>query len=136
MKTSQQILTSFGQFDLLMNASHETGLIIADDSDFDVLIQILNHFNFQPANKIDDLMKQAKLYMVIGDSLDKDIYDFAVQYPLGRIEILNHNNMQTRISMPDFDNQSIVFLIKKGNLDSLNKKGFDLRTVTGPAFQI
>lgn len=136
MKESQEIITSFNQFDLLLSESNEIGLVIAaDDEELDVLAQILKNFNYKLACRVEDLILPAKLYMTIDSNMKKEIYDFVVQYPLGRIEFVD-NNLQASVFSPDYSNQNITLLIRKNDLDKLNKTGFDLRSVTGPAFQI
>lgn len=126
---------SFKEFLAVTAGSREVGLAIAENSkeirDFS---RSLAGAGFKQAKGVFDLFGLPKAYIIISDDMDKDVYDFVVQYPTGQVEIFDKERMRSEILSPDY-NRGVVLLVEKGALNKLQVKGFDLLTAAGPAYQ-
>jgi hypothetical protein len=116
--------------------SKEVGLMIAQDShELESFISSAEGFGFKRFRGLPDLFELSKIYVVADESLEKDVYDFIVQYPTGQIEIFDSKISQSRTLSPDYNNSAIVVIVLKESLNKLEAKGFDLLASVGPAFQ-
>jgi hypothetical protein len=121
----------------LTSGSKEVGLIIARDSnELSNMDQSLEYIGLHKAENIPNLFALKKSYLVVDENLAKEAYDFAVQYPTGQVEIFNKEEMKSHTFSPDYDSLNLVLLVVRDNLNKLDAKGFDLRSVVGPAFQL
>jgi hypothetical protein len=122
--------------DFLEAASgREVALAIAKNEDeLKEFTQSMNELGFKEAGKTLDLLSYLKSYMVAKDDTAKNIYDFAVQYPTGQVEIFDKDKMQSETFSPGYTN-SAVFLIDEKVLNKLSAEGFDLLSVAGPAYR-
>lgn len=127
---------SIEEFLFVAIGSKEVGLAIAK-SKAEILSfsKAMDKQGFKRSENIADLFKSPKTYFVADGNLDKDVYDFVVQYPTGQVEIFNKKLMQSQTLSPDYENSAIVLLVDKDNLNKIQEKGFDLLSFTGPAFQ-
>lgn len=131
---------SFSDFLRYAVSSREVSLIIAkNDTEQQDLIQTLEKEGFKKANKVSDLLEDAlypsKVYLVAGETLRKDLYDFIVQYPTAQIEIFNKEAMKSTTVIPQYKDTSIVLVITKDHLSQVQKHGFDVLSHTGMAYQ-
>lgn len=127
---------SIEEFLSIMIGSREVGLAIAkNEAEISDFAKSMDRFDFKRSENIFDLFKSPKTYLVINENIDKDVYDFIVQYPTGQVEIFNKKLMQSQTLSPDYKNSAIVLLVEKNNLNKIQEKGFDILGVTGPAFQ-
>ena len=127
---------SIEEFLSVMAGGREVGLVIAkDEAEISSFAKVMDRFDFKRSENIADLFKSPKTYLVADENIDKDVYDFIVQYPTGQIEIFNKKLMQSQTLSPDYKNSAIVLLVDKDNLNKIQEKGFDLLSSTGPAFQ-
>jgi len=119
-----------------MTGSKEIGLAIArDDKELKDFSRSMDGEGFRQVEGISDLLKSPKTYMRIGKTLDKNVYDFVVQYPTGQVEIFDKEFMRSETFSPDYHNQGLVLLVAKDDLNKLQAKGFDLLSAVGPAYQ-
>lgn len=119
-----------------MQGGKEVGLVIAkNDEELAGFAKAMERFDFKRSENIAGLFKFPKTYFVITGDIDKDVYDFIVQYPTGQVEIFDKKLMQSRTLSPDYKKQGVILLVDKDNLNKIQEKGFDLLGTTGPAFQ-
>jgi len=119
-----------------MQGGKEVGLVIAkNDEELAGFAKAMDGFDFKRSENIADLFKFSKTYFVITEDMDKDVYDFIVQYPTGQVEIFDKKLMRSQTLSPDYKNSAIVLLVDKDNLNKIQEKGFDLLSSAGPAFQ-
>ncbi|MFA6273326.1 MAG: hypothetical protein WC673_02460 [Candidatus Paceibacterota bacterium] len=124
------------QFLNTLVGQREVGLAIAkDEAELASLAKAMDGFDFKRSENIADLLKFPKTYFVITGDMDKDVYDFVVQYSTGQVEIFDKKLMRSQTLSPDYKNSAIVLLVDKDNLNKIQEKGFDLLSATGPAFQ-
>ncbi|MFH1720678.1 MAG: hypothetical protein ABH856_03675 [Patescibacteria group bacterium] len=127
---------SIEEFLFVIQGGKEVGLVIAkNDEEFASFAKVMEGFDFKRSENIAGLFKSPKTYFVITGDVDKDVYDFIVQYPTGQVEIFDKKLMRSQTLSPDYKNSAIVLLVDKDNLNKIQEKGFDLLSSTGPAFQ-
>ena len=127
---------SIKQIISIIKNSKEPGLIIAkDDAELLDFLRIMNEQGFKQSRNIDDLLKTSETYFIIKEDLDKDVYDFIVQYPTGQIQVFNKELMKSEIISPDYENSALILAITKDTLENISSKGFDILSITGPAYQ-
>lgn len=131
---------SFSDFLRYTLSSREVSLTVAkDNAEQQHFIQILEKEGFKKASKVSDLLEDAlhpsKAYLVAGETLRKDLYDFIVQYPTAQIEIFNKEAMKSKTVIPQYKNTSIVLVITKDHLSQVQKHGFDVLSHIGMAYQ-
>jgi len=127
---------SIEEFLSVMIGSREVGLVIAkNEAEISSLTKAMDRSDFKRSKNISDLLKSPKTYLVADENIDKDVYDFIVQYPTGQVEIFDKKLMQSQTLSPDYKNSAIVLLVEKNNLNKIQEKGFDILGVAGPAFQ-
>lgn len=128
---------SIEEFLSVIIGSREVGLVIAkNEAEISSFAKAMDRFDFKRSENIADLFKSPKTYFVADGNLDKDVYDFIVQYSTGQVEIFDKKLMQSLTLSPDYKNSAIVLLVDKDNLNKIQEKGFDLLSSTGPAFQL
>ncbi len=128
--------TPISEFLAIMTDSKEIGLAIArDDKELRNFSQSMDEAGFKQADGIADLLKSPKTYLRISEDMDKNVYDFVVQYPTGQVEIFDKELMRSETFSPDYHNLGIVLLVAKDDLNKLQAKGFDLLSAVGPAYQ-
>lgn len=116
--------------------SKEVGLAIAkNEAEISSFAKAMDRSDFKRSENIADLFKSPKTYLVADGNLDKDVYDFIVQYSTGQVEIFDKKLMQSLTLSPDYKNSAIVLLVDKDNLNKIQEKGLDLLSAAGPAFQ-
>src|SRR3989338_11112693 len=127
---------SIEEFLSVMIGSREVGLVIAkNEAEISSLTKAMDRSDFKRSENISDLLKSPQTYLVADENIDKDVYDFIVQYPTGQVEIFDKKLMQSRTLSPDYKKQGVILLVDKDNLNKIQEKGFDLLGTTGPAFQ-
>ena len=124
------------EFIKVTNGSREVGLIIARSTlELENAAHLVESAGFAEVRGIDDLLKNAKHYLLLGKKIDKGIYDFLVQYPTGQVEIFDNQSNKSRLFSPDYSQASVMVLILLEDLLVLEEGGIVLREVAGPAFQ-
>ena len=127
---------SISEFLAVMAGSKEIGLVIAkDNKELESFAQAMDDMDFKHVEEISDLVKFPKTYITVREDMDKNVYDFAVQYPTGQVEIFDKELMRSQTFSPDYKNLSLVFLVAKDDLNKLKTKGFELLSCVGPAYQ-
>lgn len=127
---------SIEEFLSLMTGGKEIGLVIAkDEAELSDFAKAMDRFDFKRSENVSDLFSSPKTYLMADDKIDKDVYDFIVQYPTGQVEIFNKKTMQSQTFSPNYKNSAIILLVEKDNLNKIQEKGFDLLGAAGPAFQ-
>ena len=114
----------------------EVGLIIAQDRDqLSDCSGAMESEGFKRSDNISDLFNSAKTYLVAGENMSKDFYDFLIQYPTGQVEIFDNNVMESKTFSPDYTNGCVIFLVLKEDLNKLQDKGWNILANCGPAYQ-
>ena len=118
----------------------EVALIIAEDeTQVQELQQSLKKSGFTKVDRTSELLnrmdKPGKLLFTFSGTINKNVYDFLMQYPTGQVEIFDHSAMQSQVSVPNYKNLSVIALITKRNLVVLENQGFSIRMNTGVAYQ-
>ena len=83
---------TFEDFLKYASSQKEVSLALAkDETELAEFIKALETHQFRQAVDYSDLFKHitqpGKVFVVVKDSLPKDMYDFIVQYPTGQVEI-------------------------------------------------
>jgi hypothetical protein len=119
----------------------EISLILAKDDDELAWLKdklAKNNYIF-PANilvAISELNSQDKTCFEIKDESEaKELYDFAMQYPTGQINMFDEKTMKNIISTPDYNNKSIIFLATEDQLKKLRHINFDFFAISGIAYR-
>ena len=63
------------------------------------------------------------------------MYDFALQYPTGQIEIYDKFNLKSQTVTPSYKDVAVVFLITKDTLKKAQEAGFMLLEQVGITYQ-
>ena len=120
-----------------MPGSKEPGLAIAAKKpEIKAFVEILGEQGFKEVKNADDLFENGKKYFVVNESLEKDIYDFVVQYPSGQVELFDKTVMKHKIFFPEYAGSALVLLIQEKDLNKIKKQGFDLLAVVGPTYRL
>jgi len=128
--------TPISEFLAIMTGSREVGLAIArDDKELEDFSRFMDGEGFSQAEGVFDLLKSPKTYLRIGEDMDKNVYDFVVQYSTGSVQIFNVNELKNILFSPDYKNSAIVLLVDQDNLHKIQAKGFDLLSASGPAYK-
>ncbi len=119
----------------------EVALIIAqDETELQELQQSLKKSGFTKVDRTSELLtrmdKPGKLLFTFSGTINKNVYDFLIQYSTGQVEIFDRTTMQSQVAVPNYRNLSVVALITKKDLLALEKQGFSIRENTGVAFQV
>jgi hypothetical protein len=128
---------NFQEYISKLAGSKEVGLVIAKDkAELSNLAKELLNIGFKQSKNVADLFKTLKTYFVVGDDMDKDVYDFVAQYSTGQVEIFDIKLMHTQTFFPDYKKSAVVMLVEKEGLNKIRKNGFDILSVVGPVFQV
>ena len=116
-------------------SGREVALAIAkDENEMKEFSRTMNELGFKEADKVSDLLSYSKSIIVAREDMSKNIYDFAIQYSSGQVEIFNKNHMNSRILSPDYKN-NIVLLVDEKVLNKLLAEGLGLLSVVGPTYR-
>ena len=127
---------TFEDFLSVVVGGREVGLAIARDlDDLARFVGELDLAGFARSRSAADLFGIPKTYLVAGEHFHKDVYDFIVQYPTGRVQIFDGTTMRSRVDTPDYAHRAIVLVVEKDELSKFREMGFDLLAITGPAYQ-
>jgi hypothetical protein len=127
---------SFSQFLNIASGQKEVSITIAkNQKEQDDFIKILSENGFKKSDAVYELLENPKTYFVASKNIDKNIYDFIVQYPTGQVEIFDKNIMKSNLYTPEYKDKVVIIVALKNNLKKLQKKNFDLLALTGPAYQ-
>lgn len=114
----------------------EVGLIMAKNidelSDFS---RIMDNEGFKRSDNILDLLNSPKMYLSVDENMNKDVYDFVVQYPTGQVEIFDNTAMKSNTFSPEHVSSCVVFLVLKEDLSKIQEKGWDILSLCGPTYQ-
>ena len=76
-----------------------------------------------------------KVYIIVEGEIQKDMYDIALQYPTGQIELLNREKMEPIVVNPIYDGVGVVLLMSKEALLQAEQNNLRIRDVVGMTFQ-
>jgi hypothetical protein len=132
---TQNTIASLKGFLATLVGSKEVGLVIAEDQkELRNFFQSLDDAGFNKSIGIANAFESQKSYIIIDEDMGKNVYDFAVQYPTGQVEIFDNKDMRSKIFSPDY-RSSIVLLVTQDVLNNLQTKGFNLLSAVGPAYR-
>jgi hypothetical protein len=127
---------SLNDFLAVLQGSKEVGLALAEDNaDRSRLANALEEQGLKRSARVLDLFTAPQTYIVLGKDADKDLYDFAVQYPTGQVEIFDTKRMRSEILLSTDGDRRVVFLAAKDDLDAWQAKGFDILSAVGPTYR-
>lgn len=132
--------SDFQEFIKFTNSQKEVALAVAkNEEELSEFKEILEKHHFRQATEIPQLMlhmdSATKLYVVVSGNLSKDLYDFILQYPTGRVQIFDANKMNSNISVPVYKDVSIVLIITKDNLSKVQQSDFPILENVGITYQ-
>lgn len=121
-------------------SSKDVSLVIAkDDSELKEFVVELKNDQYRYLKDIWEIMDFAensgKGCFAMDDTLEKELYDFVIQYPTGQVEIWDEARNDFRVSNPKYEDVSLVFLITKQDLENIKKQGFEILSKVGLAYQ-
>ncbi len=122
------------------NSQKEVSLMIAkDENELEDFIKKLSEGEFRQAVDTSDLFKQvekaSKSFVVIKDVLPKDLYDFALQYPTGQVEIYDKFNLKSQMVIPVYKDVTIVYVLTKAAIEKTQESGFRILEIAGITYQ-
>lgn len=122
------------------NSQKEVSLMIAkDDDEFESFTKKLSEAEFRQAVDTSDLFKQitkaSKSFVAVKDILSKDLYDFAVQYPTGQVEIYDKFNLKSQTVTPVYKDVTVVYVLTKTALKKTQESGFRILELAGITYQ-
>lgn len=124
------------EFVRVASGGREAALILAQsESEIAEITRFLEGEGFKRADNLKDFFVLPKLFYFTGDKLDKDIYDFVVQYPSGHVEIFDKEKMVSQTLSPDYGNKTIIIIMTKENFQKARSQGLDLIPAIGPSYQ-
>lgn len=116
--------------------SKEIGLIIAEDeSEQEGFAASLDGMGFVRSKNAGDLVKFPKTYLILEEEMDRDVYNFLVQYPTGQIQMFDSKTMRSKVMAPDYNLSTAVIMVTKSNILKLRAKGYEALSLAGPAYQ-
>jgi len=122
------------------NSQKEVSLMIAkDDDELESFTKKLSEAEFRQAVDTSDLFKQitkvSKSFVVIKDILPKDLYDFAVQYPTGQVDIYDKFHLKSQTVTPVYKDVTVVYVLTKTALKKTQESGFGFLELAGITYQ-
>ena len=75
------------------------------------------------------------MYLSVDENMNKDVYDFIVQYPTGQVEIFDNTAMKSNTFSPNHTNSCVVILVLKEDLSKIQEKGWDILSLCGVTYQ-
>ena len=94
---------------------------------------------FSESFSYSDLLKQStigeKTFLILDSTLPKEIYDFVVQYPTGRIQIFDKTQGISRVVAPKYDDSACVLVLSEQTLRTVQESGFDLLSHVGLTYR-
>jgi len=138
--TTAEPKQSFSQFIEYSISQKEVLLVIVKTiEELKRLQRSLQRYKFKKTKNPLELLKKVKgsvkTYFVVENNLDKQLYDFLLQYPTGQIELFDQEKMQSVTHSPNYKNSSVILLITKGALRKAQKKGFNVLANVGLTYQ-
>ncbi|OHA45996.1 MAG: hypothetical protein A2541_00430 [Candidatus Taylorbacteria bacterium RIFOXYD2_FULL_36_9] len=128
--------SEFKKFLDVISGQKEPGLVIVKNLEkLSDVVNCLVGVGFEQALSVKEAFGLEKMFIIVNQNTDKGLRDFISQYPTGQIEIFNEELMVSDILMPEYDNRSVVILVKKEDLESLQKSDFNLLDFSGPVYQ-
>lgn len=132
--------SKFNDFLKYTSSQKEVSLVVAkDEKELEEFVEILSLADYRQAVDTQELFKRiihpSKVYFIIRNKLHKDIYDFILQYPTGQVEIFDKERMKSQTVSPIYNGVSIVLLITKQTLSSIQQTGQQLLENTGLTYQ-
>ena len=131
---------SFKQFIDDSNGQKELSLILAKS--IDEYHDFTNNLDSQGFVGSDDVYavlshpdRDKKAYLVINDKSKKVLYDFAMQYPTGQINLLDPTDMKNMSFNPDYENHSLLLLTTTDYLKYIAKDNLDFLDITGIVYR-
>lgn len=122
------------------SGSGEVALVIAEnEAELQEFQQAFKKTGFIKVDRTSELLNRmdqpGKLLFTLNGIINKNVYDFLMQYSTGQVEIFDSSKMQSRITTPDYKNLSVVVLVTKLNLVVLETQGYGIRMNAGVAYQ-
>ena len=129
--------TDFEEFLNILSGQREVGLAIAkNEREIKNFVDVLWKEGFETSENIFDFYHFPKIYLVLEENIEKDFYDFIVQYSTGQVEIFDKEKNRPEIFSPNYEKNSVILVSTKDNLAKLRKKGFNALEIAGPAYQL
>lgn len=130
----------FGKFIEYTIGAKDISLVIAQDNkELKEFVLELKNNSYKYLKDIWEVMDFAKSdgkgCFAMDDSLEKDLYDFIVQYPTGQVEIWDQEKNDFRVLNPKYEGVSLVFLITKHDLENIKEQGFEILSKVGLTYQ-
>lgn len=131
----QTTTASLKEFLDTLAGSKEVGLVIAENQkELQNFSRLLDDVGFNKSIGIANVFESQKSYIVVDEDMGKSVYDFAIQYPTGQVEIFDNKDMRSKVFSPDYGS-GVVLLVAQDVLNNLQTKGFDLLSAAGPAYR-
>lgn len=133
--------TKFDKFLTDSTSQKEISLVLVENSeDFadlkDSLVKNGYNFSSDIISKLNNLNNDDKICFVINNETDaKLLYDFALQYPTGQINLFDDKVMETINISPSYDNKSLLLLLTDNQLENLKNINFDFLSVSGMTYR-
>lgn len=133
--------TKFDKFLSDSTSQKELSLMLAENDDEFIRLRDLlekNGYNFASdiVSQLNNLNNDDKICFVINNETDaKLLYDFALQYPTGQINLIDDKAMKNINISPNYDNKSMILILTDNQLGNLKKNNFDFLSVCGMTYR-
>ncbi|MEK9151580.1 MAG: hypothetical protein AAB547_03025 [Patescibacteria group bacterium] len=122
----------------MTTGSTEPCLMIAhDEQELVVLEQAVSDFGLQKTKNVrelfDGIRTGSKIYFTLGNTLGNNIYNILTQYPTGQVTA--YDGQKNLVANPDYQKGSMLILITKANLKTIEQAGKSLLRLAGVTWQ-
>ena len=121
-------------------SQRDISLVIAkDDTELKKFVTEMKEIGYKYLKDIWEIMDfagtEGKGCFAMNETLEKELYDFIVQYPTGQVEIWDQAKNDFRVVSPKYEGVSLVFLITKQDLENIKRQGFEILSKVGLTYQ-
>jgi hypothetical protein len=114
-------------------------LIAKDEEELQIFLQALQEQGFQSLHTITEILSHVssptKAFYHITAVMPIEIYEFIEQYSSGHISIYDRKLKKMNVAKPSYKDVSIIFLLTKKILHTLQAEGYTFYDKTGLTYQ-
>lgn len=132
--------SKFTNFLKYTSSQKEVSLVVAkNEAELKEFEEILDKHRYKKAVHVSQLLlnidSPSKIYFHINSEIPKELYDFVLQYPTGQVEIFDTKKMSSAISIPTYQDVSIILLVTKERLLQIQKGELQILSMVGLTYQ-
>lgn len=89
----------------------------------------------KPLDVLEEIDKQAKIFIEPKIDNQKDLYDLILQYPTGQVELMDKKSFTKKTVSPKYDGSAIIILTTDKLFDNFKKNNLNLMPYLGLTFR-